>query len=310
MGNQLYPLLIPTLCRYKHFKNCVDSLGKNSYANQVVLYVALDYPTKDEHWDGYNKIVDYLGEVDAFAEVRIIKRSKNIGAGFNFFKAVDELFEKYEMLIYSEDDNVFAPNFIEYTIKCLNEYKDNPNILAVCGYKLPKDFPQTDATCIQMPLFNAWGGGFWKDKYISFKNQLGQTELKKYLTDIKIVKKILLKRPFSLWYMLVLALGKDEFMADTMISIKCLIEHKMCVFPTISKSANNGMDGSGAHYTIDNGKYKNQILDNNTNFNIIEPTNNKINRLYTKRWFSFDKMSFYQWYWMITRYIKFRLISK
>ena len=41
------PILIPTLCRSKHFIRCIESLKKNGWAKYTDVYVALDYPAKE-----------------------------------------------------------------------------------------------------------------------------------------------------------------------------------------------------------------------------------------------------------------------
>ena len=51
------PVLIPTLCRYDHFIRCLESLKKNTWAKYTEVYIAVDYPAKESHWDGYKRIV-------------------------------------------------------------------------------------------------------------------------------------------------------------------------------------------------------------------------------------------------------------
>ena len=43
------PILIPTLNRYNHLKRCVESLAKCTHADKTDLYIALDYPLKEEN---------------------------------------------------------------------------------------------------------------------------------------------------------------------------------------------------------------------------------------------------------------------
>lgn len=56
----MIPILIITLCRYRHFVNCVESLHKNVLAKETELYVGLNYPTKEKSWLEYQKIEEYL----------------------------------------------------------------------------------------------------------------------------------------------------------------------------------------------------------------------------------------------------------
>ena len=56
------PVIIPTLCRYEKFVQCMESLRKNSWAKYTEIYVAVDYPSKESHWEGYNRICEYLNQ--------------------------------------------------------------------------------------------------------------------------------------------------------------------------------------------------------------------------------------------------------
>lgn len=48
----MYPILIPTLDRYEHFKKCIESLAKNTHANKTELVIGLDYPPSEKYMDG------------------------------------------------------------------------------------------------------------------------------------------------------------------------------------------------------------------------------------------------------------------
>ena len=129
------PVLIPTLCRYEHLKKCISSLSLNSYAKYVDVYIALDFPVMEAHRSGYNKIIEYLcGDFSEFASFTVIKRSRNYGSLDNTYALIDEILERYDKFIFSEDDNEFAPNFLEYMIKTMDYFENDPKILAVTGY--------------------------------------------------------------------------------------------------------------------------------------------------------------------------------
>lgn len=38
------PVIIPTLCRYEHFKECLESLSRCTWAEKTEVYIGLDYP--------------------------------------------------------------------------------------------------------------------------------------------------------------------------------------------------------------------------------------------------------------------------
>ena len=72
------PVIIPTLCRYEHFVRCVESLRKNTWAQYTDVYIGLDYPAKESHREGYEKIKDYLKQnFTEFNHFTVIIRKKN-----------------------------------------------------------------------------------------------------------------------------------------------------------------------------------------------------------------------------------------
>ena len=60
MIQKLSPVLIITLNRYEHFRSCVMSLSMCLNADKTDLYIALDFPIKEIHWEGYFKIENFI----------------------------------------------------------------------------------------------------------------------------------------------------------------------------------------------------------------------------------------------------------
>ena len=87
------PVIIPTLCRYKHFKECLESLSKCKWAEETEIFVGLDYPAKESHRSGYEKIKRYLKEVGdmTFKKIHVFEREVNYGGGKNWFLSVSTL---------------------------------------------------------------------------------------------------------------------------------------------------------------------------------------------------------------------------
>ena len=131
------PVVIPTLCRFEHFKRCIDSLSRCTGAEFTDVYIGLDYPLKDSHWEGYRKICDYLEHFTGSFHLIVVKRDKNYGFRGNIRDLIEQVRCDYDRYILSEDDNEFAPNFLEYMNVGLEKYKDDPNVLRICGCVMP-----------------------------------------------------------------------------------------------------------------------------------------------------------------------------
>jgi len=112
------PVCIPTLNRYEHLKELIESLQQNSWAQYTDLYIGLDFPPSEKYEEGYKKIVQYLcGGINGFQKVHVIKRNINIGAGKNASLLVEEALETFDRFICIEDDNIVSRDFLEYMDK-------------------------------------------------------------------------------------------------------------------------------------------------------------------------------------------------
>lgn len=243
MESKMYaPVVIPTLCRYEHLKRCIDSLSKCTGAEETELYIGLDYPCRESHWDGYTKICEYLPTIKGFKNVITLKREENFGPLRNARDLFERVREKYDCYIFSEDDNEFAPNFLPYINGGLNKFKNDPDIIAICGYAEPKgsydsmkSYPYNAYPIIG---YNAWGVGRWFAKepklytdeeiIYSWKNVFKCIRLNQGVAMFRIMKRM-----------------KTHATSDLQWRIYCAFHHKYCIFPKVTKVKNWGFDGSG-----------------------------------------------------------------
>jgi len=261
--NNYAPVLIATLNRFEHFRRCVESLFACTDADKTDLYIALDYPLKDSHWNGYKKIENYIEKIQGFRSVNIIKRNINFGVAKNYFDAQAQIFENHDRIIISEDDNEFSPNFLDYINQGLDKFEKHSNVLAVCGHNFPIEI-STDyrQNYYYGKAFSGWGYGIWKDRYEKikscFQNDMVQIKLKNTREIFKLFK-YRIRNVNSL-----LQIAKTGIMLGDVVLSAFLIERNTyCVFPTISKVRNHGHDGSGVNCKTINGKniYSSQVID-------------------------------------------------
>lgn len=248
--NTFAPVLIPTLNRYEHFKRCVESLSACTHAEKTDFFIFLDYPLKDAHWEGYELIKAYLPNIKGFKTVNVIEREKNYGAVENIFKSMEYVFDKYDRLIFSEDDNEFSPNFLDYINKGLEKFENDPNIVAICGYNYPIVMPKNYIhNYYYYEAFSAWGFGAWKNKPI--KEFYNPDEIIGLLTNKKFIKKSIQYYGLAQLFSLLIAVNRKVVKyGDGAITINLLKENRFCVFPTVTKLRNHGHDGSGVNCGI------------------------------------------------------------
>lgn len=307
------PVIIPTLCRYLHLKQCLESLANCMWANMTDIYISVDYPAKDEHWDGYNKICILLEDKSwliKFRSFNVIKRDHNLGLGEsgNCATLIEEVLKNHEALILSEDDNVFSPNFLDYCNKGLYKFKDDKSILAICGYRHFYDIKYDDNTFfLQNVDFSAWGYAIWKDRIeklnkvdrLWFKKRLNFRSfcrLRKYNGNSKAVD----------FFSYALRNNKPVVLIDKALSVYMAIENMNIVMPTISLVRNIGIDGTGANFHNANDdmqlKFATQIVDKNLFFNFVG--NGNYHYDYNRHMYknqSIDKISHVRFLYLICR---------
>lgn len=294
------PVLITTLCRYEHFRRCVESLGRNSYAKDTELYIGLDYPLKESHWEGYRKILAYVDQgIDGFKEVHVVKRERNLGSSENYRQMREIIFEKYDRLIFSEDDNEFSPNCLEYMNKALDMFEDNPSVIAVSGYMYPIDCQGMEGNAMLLnTYFSAFGKGVYKRTEELFADKINMDTFTKMYHNISKMRKL---RKISvnqycnfvkafLEYTPDLVNNGEIRRVDLAYGLYMFFYDYSMVFPKESKVRNWGYDGSGINCNSQlvvqkedsqseqwyrQYDFSKQIIDENKRIDIIQINSNK-----------------------------------
>ena len=269
----MIPVMIITLCRYEHLLRCICSLQKNSNAENTDLYIGLDYPADEKHWSGYKKIEKYLdNKIVGFKSVNVIKHQSNLGPTGNYKTVRDIIIKSHDGYIFSEDDNVFSPNFLEYMNICMEYYKEDKNVIAVSGYMYPITVTNDNANILQISTyFSAYGFGMYRDKDAILEKYVNMETFLKMYYNIKLMRKLKKTSPNQFCNFVK---GMVEYTPDLVNNNKIrptdlawglyiFFHNYKVIFPTVSKVRNNGYDGSGVNCLSQNnikggdtGKYR------------------------------------------------------
>lgn len=244
MTNTCAPIIIPTLCRDEHLKKCITSLADNKLALQTELYIGLDYPPSDKYLDGWKRIKEYVPTITGFKKVVLLEADHNLTAQGNieFLKAhIRKL--GYDSYVFTEDDNTFSPNFLEYANWGLKEFENDNSIFAVVGFKrVNVDFLKNNV--YKYPRYVAWGFATWfkkSDKMNEFKD-FGRLE---QLVKSWPIRTIFTKRIYTA--ATVLRMLKTHYILEDTLPSLLPPEEMYCIYPKISMVRNIGFDGSGLH---------------------------------------------------------------
>lgn len=246
-----YPVVIPTLNRFEHFRNCVESLERCTYADKTELIIGLDFPPSEKYIEGYKKIKEYIPSIKSFKNVICLERSENYGAAKNSTDLKDYAFQRYDACIYTEDDNIFSPAFLDFINKGLEKYKDDPNVVAVCGYSYPIEWETRATSVLQHQYFSAWGYGEWKDKMKRMYSDFSPTCLGKYLEKKNNRNNFRHLSDKNFRYAANWIFCNEIPFFDITLSVYLCVTGKNVLMPTESLVRNNGWDGSGVHCSLD-----------------------------------------------------------
>lgn len=259
------PVVIPTLCRFSTFKRCVDSLSKCSMAEHTELFIGVDYPSKENHWEGYRKICNYVESIQGFKKVNVYKRETNYGQRRNtqdLLKIVKERFDRY---IITEDDNEFSPNYLEYMNKGLEKYKSHPDVFVVCGFNYPFSYMNPikgyNYNAFPIHAMTAWGCGFWTEKNAS--HFVNSEKAKEIIYSWKMVRKLWKMDMHATVHRLLFRYERGY--SDLMYHLYSLLYNKYAIFPIVSKVRNLGFEGEATNCRK-NPIYANQKIDEAVHF--------------------------------------------
>lgn len=286
------PIMIPTLNRYEHLKRCIDSLKANPLAGKTDIYISVDFPPEKKYKEGYERIKKYLSEElnSGFKNIFVYYQTCNLGVYDNTSFLWEKVFRNYDTFIFTEDDNEFAPNFLEYMNDCLVKYENDESVYAICGYLGNHPWKYNEENILFLPTLSPYGYASWKKKIDKFYDWLSWENLVVLLRNKQKCDYIFNSR-YKVYYTMIEVLltnrkRKSVYInkigelagIDYMINIYILAFGMKCVFPVISKSRNHGMDGSGLNSPRIEG-YNPQIIeiDESDKFSLITPSIADIN---------------------------------
>jgi len=253
---------------------------KCTHAEKTDVYIGLDYPAKASHQVGYNKISSYLNIVQSnhkFKSLTIIKREYNygLGANGNSWNLINFVLQKYDRFIFSEDDNIFSPCFLDYINKGLYKFRNDSSILGICGYRHFYNLSLGQNTFFKQDIdFSAWGYGMWKNRV----EELTRLDTKWFRQKFSLTNFFKIRNSYGnnrakdFWCV---SLPNPKFvLTDNVLSTYMQLNDKFVIMPSETLVRNIGTDGSGEHFSNENIElsrlHLNQKLSSNSRFDFNE----------------------------------------
>lgn len=276
MSNDCAPIVVSVYDRLEHLRQCIDSLKQDPRSRESVLYVVSDGPHREAHRAKVMSVRDYIEEIAGFRRVVPVFRHDNMGSHESIKTAIDDIIDTHGRLIFLEDDNVVAPNFVSFVNDGLDFYRDDLSIFSICGYNYPVKMPSSYPHAVyKLQGYSAWGVGLWADRWRRITWNL------KGFDQLTRRQKRKLRHVGDLQFELISQDAQYGLIhGDVIIIYNMFIHQQYSVFPVLSKVRNTGHDGSGEHCGLSS-IYANQLLDARTPYSFVEKLepNSSINRL-------------------------------
>ncbi|CAG0963828.1 hypothetical protein ARNL5_01130 [Anaerolineae bacterium] len=264
MTTDYAPIVISVYDRLEHLRACLDSLRNSDLSRQSDLHIVSDAAHITAHEDRIAQVRNYIGQITGFRRIVPVFRDKNLGSFQSTKNAFDEILEQYGKLIFLEDDNVVAPNFLRFLNDGLTFYQNDPRVFSISGYNYPVNIPASYRHDVYLwQGFTAWGVGLWADRWREVTWSYAGVE---QLTGRR--KRELDRISEHLYRHLAYYAAQNKLIIDVIVSYHLFRHQKYSIFPVLSKVRNIGTDGTGEHSRISD-RYTKQALDPGLPYQLI-----------------------------------------
>ena len=163
IGIHLSPIVLFVYNRPWHTKQTVEALQKNELAKESELFIYSDEAKNKDVRKSVDEVREYIGKIDGFKKVTIIKREKNWGLANSIIDGVTKTVNEYGKIIVLEDDLITSPYFLKFMNEALEFYKEEQKVWHISGWSYPINTNNIDDVFF-LRVMNCWGWATWADK--------------------------------------------------------------------------------------------------------------------------------------------------
>lgn len=160
------PIALFVYNRPEHTRRTLQSLAATHGAKDSELTIFSDAAKTKNVEREVEAVREIIADVRGFRSVEIIVRPENKGAAGSVIDGINYMLARHERAIFLEDDLVCAPHALTFLNDCLEQYADQPNILAASAYNYPSTLmkiPESyEYDAYFSPGFFSWGWATWR----------------------------------------------------------------------------------------------------------------------------------------------------
>lgn len=242
------PVVVFAYNRKDHLVKTINALSKAECSDVTKVYVFSDAAKNEKAIQGVEEVREYLYSLKgkhSFESLEVICAEKNKGLSESIIQGITRIVNEYGRVIVLEDDILVAQDFLVFMNRALEYYEKDNKVWAISAYV--EDFEFLKKHPYKMFAYwraDCWGWATWSDRW-----NLNDWEVTDYNQFAFSAKK---RKAFNRG-------GEDlSRMLDAQMvgainswAIRwcySAYKHNMLIMhPTISRTANIGLDGSGEH---------------------------------------------------------------
>ncbi|MFG6599094.1 MULTISPECIES: hypothetical protein [unclassified Sulfitobacter] len=126
------------------------------------IYVYIDGPRNASEAVLVNQVFTEVSRLPS-NQVRISKRTENLGLKRSLRLGISEVLEEHDSVIVLEDDLTLGRNALSYFDRAIALYRDDARVLSICGYKIGPKNGKSEASFL--PMTHPWGWATWANRW-------------------------------------------------------------------------------------------------------------------------------------------------
>jgi hypothetical protein len=146
--------------RPQHSLRVLESLARNAEAQHSELFIFSDGPKTAADEAGVQAVRKVIRSRQWCGKVNIIEREENLGCFESANSAIAEVCRLEDRFIYTEDDTLLSPHFLNYMNTALNKYEEQPAVMNISGYMWPVKYSLPDTFFLKIP--HIWTFASWR----------------------------------------------------------------------------------------------------------------------------------------------------
>jgi hypothetical protein len=252
--------------RPRHLEKMLASLASNPGLETLPIHFFLDGARGDFEAGQVSESRKVAESFRGGLSRELHVSATNLGLAKSVQAGLDYVFTISDAAIVLEDDLDLSPGFLDFILKGLGKYADNPVVVSIQGYSYPTTYRAG-------PYFlrgaGSWGWGTWKDRWL--EREADPRALQQKLIECECAFALDYDGQYFYSKMLNMQVTGEIDSWAVPWHVDNFLRGKLSLFPSGSLVNNTGMDGSGTHEGSSvSASFQNSLIDESNGISEME----------------------------------------